>query len=167
MKNLIRKILKEEGEKKPNIFVPHNVEGRKIEKEKRDREKIDACKKEFKELLSRSYVMKPYQDGIIFFNENDEWMFDYDVKKNVCWLSYVIVWSVFYEKYSLNYYQIKELTQDTLREVGKLQDVTTDVFNNRRIDYLRELGKLQDVTTNTPAVDVLNHLREVGKLQTK
>jgi hypothetical protein len=29
MRHIIHKILKEEGEKKPNIFVPHNVEGRK------------------------------------------------------------------------------------------------------------------------------------------
>ena len=55
MKHLIHKILKEEGEKKPNIFVPHNIEGRKKEKENRDAENIEKCKRDFKELLSKPY----------------------------------------------------------------------------------------------------------------
>jgi hypothetical protein len=124
MKHIIHKILKEEGEKK-NIFVPHNVEGRKEMKDKRDRENIEKCKQEFKELLSKSYKMKLYPNGVIFLNENNEWMFDYDLKNKVFWIQYKRIWSVFSDKYSLNYDQIKELTTATLREVYNLQDVTT------------------------------------------
>jgi hypothetical protein len=124
MKHIIHKILKEEGEKK-NIFVPHNVEGRKEMKDKRDRENIEKCKQEFKELLSKSYKMKLYQDGVEFLNENDEWLFKYDLKNKYFWIQYKRIWSVFSDKYSLNYQQIKELTTSTLREVYNLQDVRT------------------------------------------
>jgi hypothetical protein len=125
MKHIIHKILKEEGEKKPNIFVPHKVEGRKEMKEKLDKEKLEKCKQEFKELLSKSYKMKLYQDGVGFLNENDEWMFDYDLKNKEFWIQYKRIWLVFSDKYSLNYDQIKELTEATLREVYNLQGVTT------------------------------------------
>jgi hypothetical protein len=45
--------------------------------------------------------------------EDGEWMFDYDLKNKEFWIHYTRIWSVFSDKYSLNYQQIKELTTAT------------------------------------------------------
>jgi len=125
MKHIIKQILKEE-EQKQNIFVPDpNLHKRKEEYEKRLELKLRPAKEEFKQMLLKYGVDLSLGDKN-YYDENNNWGFFYDSRKRILWTQYRRIWLVFEEKYNLNRDQTKKLTEDTVREVYKIDGVTTE-----------------------------------------
>ena len=135
MKHIIKQILKEE-EQKQNIFVPYNLEKRREDYEKRLEQKLRPAKEEFKEMLLK-YQVDLSLGNKIYYDENGDWVFEYDSKNKWLWIQYHRIWSVFESKYGLNYNQIRKLTEDTVREVYKMEGVTT----TEQLLFLHHLGE--------------------------
>jgi len=145
MKHIIKQILKEEGQKQ-NIFVPYNLEKRKEDYEKLFERKTRPAKEEFKEMLLK-YQVDLSLGNKIYYDENGDWVFEYDSKNKWLWIQYHRIWSVFESKYGLNYNQIKKLTEDTVREVYKIEGVTTGATSQSIVVLVREVYKIEGVTT--------------------
>ena len=62
----------------------------------------------------------------------------YDRKNDKVYINYDEIWSFLSDKFGLNYYKIKSLTQEWLGEVYNLRGVTTfDSFINHNLCWMR------------------------------
>ena len=84
------------------------------------------------------------------FNENGVWLFDidYNEKNQHFWYSYDRVWGVFYEKYSINYYDFQDVMKSVLEEHLNLKGVTPQGTQFRFVTRLGKHLNLNGVTPN-------------------
>jgi len=77
-------------------------------------------KKRFFLKLIDGYIVKTdkekYPNSIFYFNKEDKFLMQYDIKTECFWLDYTRIWSVFKLKFDLNYQQFNEILIPILEE---------------------------------------------------
>ena len=80
---------------------------------------------EFIEILKNPDKIVKNEYGNFKYHKNGEIYFWYDPKNIVLYFSHEFVGSVFIKEYSLNYWEIKDLIQDTVKNAFNGMVVTT------------------------------------------
>jgi len=62
-----------------------------------------------------------YQDHIFFFNKNDQYLGEYNLKHYEFWIDYTKIWSIFKNKFGLSHQKIKILTKYLIKTHFKLK----------------------------------------------
>jgi len=68
--------------------------------------------------------LKKYSNSIYFFDQKDAYLGDYNLKREIFYVSLNKIWTILELKYNLNYNQIKDLIQSWVEQHFKLGPVT-------------------------------------------
>ena len=92
-------------------------------------------------------------------------LFEQDYKNGYLFMNYDEITSFFYENYSNNWLEIKELISTMLKEDSKLQILTPGAIILKNTDELKEDSKLQILTPLRFLNHIRHKLKEDSKLQ--
>ena len=88
-----------------------------------------------------------YTDSI-FYEFNNEVVFEYDKKTNYFYYDYDKIYKVLLSEFGLNYIKINELIVDKVEEHLKFRGVTPALAWNNRLQWVEEHLKFRGVTPN-------------------
>ena len=66
----------------------------------------------------------------VWFNQENEWIIEYDIENDWFWLHYDRIWVFFESKYKLGRQQIKDITKILLERHLKCKVATTNTLHN-------------------------------------
>ena len=88
-----------------------------------------------------------YPDSLFSFTKNGGVLWEYDRKKKIVWLRWLLIWSFFEKEYGIEYQQIQVFTKGLLEEHFKTKGLTTDAIDFKVIERLEEHFKTKGLTT--------------------
>ena len=102
----------------------------------------------FQSILNRTtgpYTTPDYPNSL-FYRLDDEIIFKYDQESEILWVDYIIIWSVFEDRFGMEYDEIRELIKPMVEEHYKLGSVTPGLWLYPGLSLVEDHYKLESVT---------------------
>ena len=95
---------------------------------------------------------KVTQGYIIWRNQDGQWIFQQDLKKNILWCYWFKVWDIFCNEYNMNYCDIQALIKDVVGKALNCEEFTPERYY--RV-FFHTVGKALNCEEFTPVKAVL------------